>query len=88
MAKMHANFKNSPRHEEVKKTDRIRKMSRARTLNYDTDDNEVSYILGHATYVLFVCNCYLSFAQFLMMYSASSYLLMVTFRYARHAERN
>ena len=40
MAKMLAKFKSSPRQEEVKKADRTRKKSRARTLNFDAN-NEV-----------------------------------------------
>ena len=40
MAKLRAKFKNFPRHEEVKGADRIRKKSRARTLNFDVN-NEV-----------------------------------------------
>ena len=37
MAKMLAKFKSSRRHEEVKRADRIRKKSRARTLNFDAN---------------------------------------------------
>ena len=37
---MRAKFKNSPRHEEVKSADRIRKKLRASTLNFDPN-NEV-----------------------------------------------
>ena len=40
MAKMRAKFKSSPRYEEVKRADRIRKKSRVRTLNFDAN-NEV-----------------------------------------------
>ena len=40
MAKMRAKFKSAPRYEEVKRADRIRKKSRARTLNFD-ENNEV-----------------------------------------------
>ena len=35
MAKMHATFKSSPRHEEVKKGDRIRKKAKAGKINFD-----------------------------------------------------
>ena len=35
MAKMHASFKSSPRHEEVKKGDRIRKKAKAGKINFD-----------------------------------------------------
>ena len=37
-AKMRASFKSSPRHEEVKKGDRIRKKAKARKINFDADD--------------------------------------------------
>ena len=40
MAKMRAKYKSSPRHENVKRADRIRKKSRVRTLNIDAN-NEV-----------------------------------------------
>ena len=62
---MRAKFKCSPRHKEVKRADRIRKKPRARTLNFDGNNevprfySKVLYlrnvlILGHITYVLFV----------------------------------
>ena len=38
MSKMRVSFKSSPRHEEVKKSDWIRKKSRARTLNFDANN--------------------------------------------------
>ena len=38
MAKMLARFKSSPRHEEVKKDDRIRKKAKARKINFDADN--------------------------------------------------
>ena len=41
MAKLRSKFESSRRHEEVKRADRIRKKSRARTLNFDAN-NEVT----------------------------------------------
>ena len=38
MVKTRANFKSSPRHEEVKKGDRIRKKAKARKINFDVDN--------------------------------------------------
>ena len=38
MEKMRASFKSSPRHEEVKKCDRIRKKAKARKINFDADN--------------------------------------------------
>ena len=38
MVKTRANFKSSPRHEEVKKSDRIRKKAKARKINFDADN--------------------------------------------------
>ena len=60
-------FKNSPRHEEVKSTDRIRKNSRTKTLNFDAY-NEVprfcskvsvfkELINSEPYYICVVCNC-------------------------------
>ena len=65
MTKMRASFKSSPRHEEVKKGNRIRKKAKARKMNFDAD-NKVSrfefkvsvfkepLILCDITFVLFV----------------------------------
>ena len=38
MVKTRANFKSSPRHEEVKKGDRIHKKVKARKINFDGDN--------------------------------------------------
>ena len=38
MAKTRASFKSSPRHEEVKKGDRIRKKAKARKIDFDADN--------------------------------------------------
>ena len=66
MVKMRAKFKSSPRHEEVKRADRIRKKSRARTLNFDAN-NEVPRFCSNVSvfkqlsnsgpyYICVVCN--------------------------------
>ena len=70
MTKMRAKFKSSPRHEEVKRADRIHKKSRARTLNFDAN-NEVPRFCSNVSvfkqliksapyYICVVCNCCLN----------------------------
>ena len=66
MAKMRAKSKSSPRHEEAKRADRIRKKTRARTLNFDAN-NEVPGFCSNVSvfkqlinsgpyYICVVCN--------------------------------
>ena len=43
MGKMRATFKSSPRHEKVKKGDRIRKKANARKINFEEDNKEPRY---------------------------------------------
>ena len=71
---MRAKFKSSPRHEEVKRADRIRKKSRVRTLMKYQD---------FAPRFLHLRN----FKE-LMMYLALFRHLMVPFTYTRLVERN
>ena len=66
MEKMRAKLKSSPRHEEVKRADRIRRKSRARTLDFDAN-NEVPRFCSNVSvikqlinsgpyYICVVCN--------------------------------
>ena len=64
---MRASFKSSPRHEEVKKGDRIRKKAKARKINFDADDKVPRFefkisvfkelINSGPYYICVVCNC-------------------------------
>ena len=93
MTKMRAKFKSSSRHEEVKREDMIRKKSRGRTLNFDAN-NEVQRFFSNVSVfkqlinfepycVCFVCNRCLYKRSVALFHH-----LLVTFTYARLAERN
>ena len=67
MAKMPASFKISPRYEDIKKGDRIRKKAKARKTNFDAD-NKISkfefkvFVLKELInpgpyYICVICNC-------------------------------
>ena len=109
MAKMRAKYKSSPRHEEVKRADRIRKKSRARTLNFDAN-NEVPRFCSKVSvfkermnsgpyYICVVCNRCL-YRRSVGLFNRNKFYaisddvfslfrhLMVTFTYARIAERS
>ena len=63
---MYANFKRSPRHEDVKKADRIFKESRARKLNFNVDNQVLQFcskisafkrlIISGSHYLCVACN--------------------------------